>query len=124
MLIVHKSKPTGKPIVSPLGMVLYELIGRDPNHGGTEHHSLAIVQIPPGKASEPPHYHKFAEETYYILSGEGRMVIEKRAIQLRPGEACLIQPGEVHQIFNDSVDELEILVICARAWRSDDSFYE
>jgi mannose-6-phosphate isomerase-like protein (cupin superfamily) len=123
MLIVNKAKPTGKPVVSPLGMVLYELIGRDPDHGGTEHHSLAIVQIPTGKASEPPHYHKLAEETYYVLTGEGRMVVENRPTQLKPGMACLILPGEVHQIFSEGKEGLEILVICAPAWRPDDSYY-
>jgi mannose-6-phosphate isomerase-like protein (cupin superfamily) len=121
MRIVSK-KDIQKPLKSPPGEVIYELIGASEKAGGTEKHSLAIVTIPPGKSSAE-HYHVVSEETYYVLRGTVRLVIDDRVFQLTPGQACLIQPLERHQIFNSGADELEFIAVCAPAWTPDDSIF-
>ena len=80
-----------------------------------------MVIIPPGKSSAP-HFHKESEETYYVLSGEGWMQISEEEFSLTPGQACLIEPGEIHQIKNLGEKDLEFLAICAPAWIPEDSF--
>ncbi len=109
------------PIKNPLGEEIYELIGSSPATGETTQHSLVHVVIPPGKSSQA-HYHEVSEETYYILKGEGFMIIDKEEFSLQPGQACLIEPREVHQIFNKVDDDLEFLTVSAPAWTPDDSF--
>src|SRR5207244_1711928 len=89
---------------------------------GTINHSLALVVIPPGKSSDA-HYHKASEETYYILKGVGLMIVDKQQFRLQPGQACLINPFEIHRIFNDGDDDLEFLAVSAPAWISSDSFF-
>ena len=109
------------PFTQPLGESVFELIGSSPKSGDARLHSLAHILIPPGKCSSK-HYHKVAEETYYILKGQGRMVVDEREYTLTPGQACLICAPEVHQIFNDGTVDLEFLAVCAPAWTPDDSF--
>lgn len=114
------SRARVSPLTSPGGETVFELIGRAAEHGGARH-SLAHIAIAPGGASTR-HYHKVSEETYYILRGAATMAIDDRTLALGPGDTCLIQPGEVHQISNPSRDELEFLAVCAPAWAPDDSF--
>ncbi len=111
-----------QPIHSPWGEIVHELVGASAQAGGTQRHSLAIITIPPGKASKQ-HYHNIAEETYYILRGSARLVIDGQTFQLTPGQACLIQPPEQHQIFNAGDDELEFIAVCVPAWTPDDSIF-
>ena len=50
------------------------------------------------------------------------MIIDNHEFTLLPGQACLIMPDEVHQIFNDEVIDLEFLAISAPAWTENDHF--
>ena len=97
------------------------MIGKPQELGGTVKHSLAHVVLQP-KTTSSPHYHNTSEETYYVLRGKARMIIDNNEFTLSPGEACLIMPGETHQIFNDGNKDLEFLAICAPAWTPEDSF--
>lgn len=113
-------KPNLPPIFSnPYGEVLQEILGRQA--AGATSHSLAEVTIPPGKASLP-HFHKISEESYLILSGQATMVIDTEHFELAPGEAVLIEPFEVHQIFNNTQEDLVFLAVCVPAWYPEDSF--
>jgi len=111
------------PIITPHGEIIYEIIGRVQERGETEQHSLAHVVIPPGKSSQA-HFHQTCEESYYILMGTARMVINAEEFDLSAGLACVIQPGERHQIYNIGSENLEFLAICAPAWYPEDSFYD
>jgi mannose-6-phosphate isomerase-like protein (cupin superfamily) len=110
-----------EPFRAPLGEVIYELVGNAAAQGGTAKHSLAQVVVPAGKLS-PRHVHRVSEESYFLLKGRARMIIDGREFSLSPGEACLIMPGEVHQVFNDEDETLEFLVVCAPPWTPDDFF--
>jgi len=111
-----------KPYVNTTGERVYEMLGAPEHIGGAKYHSFSHVVIPAGCHSRP-HYHPVAEETYYILSGEGRMVVDDRVLTLVPGDALLINTLEKHQIFNDGDTDLEFIAVCAPAWTPDNSVY-
>jgi mannose-6-phosphate isomerase-like protein (cupin superfamily) len=111
------------PIESSHGEVVYELVGRPDAHGNATQHSLAHIVIPAGKASLL-HYHKVCEETYYILQGKARMLLNGQESTLSPGQACLILPHQRHKILNTGDEPLEFLAICAPAWYPEDSYYD
>jgi mannose-6-phosphate isomerase-like protein (cupin superfamily) len=110
------------PFRGDTGELIFEMIGRRQDIGGTTKHSFAHVVLPSGKAS-PAHFHKVSEETYYVLAGEAHMQIEKVKRTLRPGDACLIMPREVHQIRSIGSQDLEFIAVSGPAWVRDDTFY-
>ena len=110
-----------EPFRAPLGEEIYEMVGRPPELGGTAQHSLVHVVIPPGKRS-PSHFHKNSEETYYILRGTGLMAINELRWRAKPGMAFTMIPPEIHQLVNDSDEDLEFLTVSAPAWVPDDTY--
>lgn len=121
MRIVRK-EDVKEPLRNPLGEVIYEMIGAPEELGGTEKHSFVVVIIPPGKLSAR-HYHGVSEETYYILRGTARLVIDDKEFELTAGHAALIQPPEQHQIFNIGDDDLEFITVSAPPWTPEDSTF-
>jgi|688.fasta_scaffold48045_3 mannose-6-phosphate isomerase-like protein (cupin superfamily) len=110
------------PFINATGETIYEMIGRPPEQGGAEKHSLGYVVLPPS-CNSSPHYHPVAEETYFILKGEAHLQIDDRLLQLRPGDTVLIHPNERHQIFNSGESDLEFIAVCAPAWEPSNSIY-
>lgn len=121
MLITRKGE-TKKPFISSTGEQVYEMIGSSPHLGGATKHSFGHVIIPP-KRSSRLHYHPTAEETYYILRGKGKMLIERKEYSVEPGDVIFISPLEKHQIFTEGNKDLEFLVICAPAWEPANSVF-
>ena len=111
-----------EPFVNKTGERVYEMIGRPDALGGASAHSLGHVVIPPGCSSRP-HYHPVAEETYYILAGCAKMVVDGNEYILSHGDAILIMPPEKHQIFSIGSIDLEFIVVCAPAWEPTNSIY-
>jgi len=66
--------------------------------------------IPPG-AAEVRHYHKKAQQFFYILSGEAIMQVEDDPVLVPAGSGIRIVPGVWHQIRNPSSGPLRLLVI-------------
>ena len=118
---VVKFEDIKKPFLAPKGEIIYEMIGRPNEIGGTKNHSLVHVSLPVGKMSSS-HYHKVTEETYYILSGNATMTINGKSFKVEPNLAILIMPNEVHQIINDGEEQLEFLTISGPAWVPDDEY--
>jgi mannose-6-phosphate isomerase-like protein (cupin superfamily) len=118
---MYISKKAQRPPVmeNPGGEILQEILGI--RMGDIHSHSLAEVVIPPGDASTP-HFHRRAEESYLILSGQAHLTIDGKEFELFAGDAIVIQPPEVHQIRNESEVELTFLAVCVPAWTPDDSF--
>jgi mannose-6-phosphate isomerase-like protein (cupin superfamily) len=111
------------PLIKPQGEAVYELIGAPAALGGASGHSLAEIVIPAG-GSSARHRHARSEETYYILCGEGRLVIDGRPHLVRAGDAYLIEVGERHQIFNEKGEELVFLAVSAPPWIAEDSIFD
>jgi mannose-6-phosphate isomerase-like protein (cupin superfamily) len=82
--------------------------------------SLAEARLPPG-ASTAPHYHPKTEEIYYILDGRGRMTIDGRTREAKPGDAIAIPPGAVHTIANSGQETLRFLCCCAPGYEHEDT---
>jgi len=102
------------PLETEHGEIIYELVGRGVGTP-TERHSVACVTMPPGKSSLL-HSHPIAEESYFILQGKARMIVNHEQAVLSPGQAVLIPPDHAHQIINIGQTDLEFLAICVPAW--------
>lgn len=112
--MILSGKETTLPLTSIHGEIIHELIGKGIGDS-TDLHSVAYVVIPPGKSSLL-HYHPVAEESYYFLKGEGKLLIENEETTISPGQAVLIQPTKKHKITSIGNTDLEFLAFCVPAW--------
>ncbi len=64
--------------------------------------------IPPG-AQTPKHHHKQTTEIYYVLEGEGVLILGGKRINLKPGMHVEVPLNVPHQITNDTLLPLIIL---------------
>jgi len=73
---------------------------------------LSVIEelMPPGSA-EIRHYHKEAQQFFYILSGEVLMEVEGETSLLSAGTGIRVLPGKRHQIRNPSSGPVRFLVI-------------
>jgi mannose-6-phosphate isomerase-like protein (cupin superfamily) len=92
----------------------------DRTNAPVQNQSLAEARIPAGSATER-HYHKLAEEFYFILSGEGTMEIDGESRQLGVGDCVLIPPGAWHTI--TATSDLQFLCCCAPPYSHDDTYF-
>ncbi len=111
-----KNTEEAAPFTSAHGEIVREYMGSAA--GGSQKHSLAHITLPPGKASLK-HYHPVAEESYFILSGTGRVVLDDQSTPVKTGDAVAIPVNVVHQIFNDGEEDLTFLAVCVPAWTPD-----
>ena len=118
MIITHISDYPAL-LINPDAESIQEVLGH--RAGGTDNHSLAIITIHPGKASKP-HYHKILSESYLILEGIGSLEVDGKCFDLKPREAVLIQPMEIHQLHNHGQENLVFMAVCVPAWSPEDSF--
>src|SRR5947207_1209452 len=56
------------------------------------------------------HLHKGNEEIYYILQGEGTMIVDGEEKRVFAGDAIITHSGSHHGLVNDTDKELKILV--------------
>ena len=58
-----------------------------------------IVELAPGEAP-PPHQHDDMEQVFYVLSGQGRLVIGEHSetYLVDPGDVVRVPPGTPHTI--------------------------
>ncbi|MBY6188157.1 cupin domain-containing protein [Marinobacter hydrocarbonoclasticus] len=73
---------------------------------------LSVIQerLPPG-AGESRHRHQYAEQFFYVLSGEARLEVAGTEHRLRMGEGAAVPSGAAHQIRNSGDADLHCLVI-------------
>lgn len=83
--------------------------------------SLAEARVPAGGATQR-HYHRLAEELYFILEGRGEMEIDGDRREVRPGDAILIPPGAWHVIA--AREALRFLCCCAPPYAHEDTYFE
>ncbi|MEG0961753.1 MAG: AraC family transcriptional regulator [Lachnospiraceae bacterium] len=57
-----------------------------------------------------PHTHHFTE-LFYVVSGEGIMVIEEKQFSLRQDDLIIINPNVSHVEFGDGIHQLEYIVL-------------
>lgn len=118
-MIITKKSNYPPLIKNQGGEIIQELLGL--KAGSVSSHSIAEITLPPGKTAIS-HFHKNTEETYLILSGLAAMQIDGEHFELQAGETVLIEPKEIHQIKNQSEENLVFLAVCVPAWHPGDSF--
>ena len=75
---------------------------------------------PPGTETEE-HYHPRSEEIYYVLRGQGLMILEGERREVGPGDGILIPPGARHSIRNIAQDPLVFLCCCSPPYGHEDT---
>ena len=89
----------------------------------TDVQSLAEATLEPDEATQR-HYHRVAEEIYFVLKGSGKLEVVGVTRTVRPGDAILIPPGAWHTLENNGSSELRILCACAPPYAHEDTFFE
>lgn len=98
------------------GEKIYELTGMA--RGTTTKHSVALIEFSKGAASVP-HFHPVIEESYYVVSGEGTIIVGEEKAVIKQGDLVVIPQNVVHQVINNSDQELKLIVTAAEAWTPD-----
>jgi mannose-6-phosphate isomerase-like protein (cupin superfamily) len=89
----------------------------------TEVQSLAEATLEPDEVTQR-HYHRAAEEIYFVLKGSGRMEVDGDSKMIRPGDAVLIPAGAWHTLENNGNSELRFLCCSAPPYSHEDTFFE
>jgi len=96
------------------GKEISEALGRNPSSTNLlERHpfDVEICRIPPGKTPYPYHSHSAQWEFYHVISGKGVIRHEEGTSPIEAGDAFLFQPGQPHQLINDSTEDLVLYVV-------------
>ena len=109
------------PFITADGSTIRELLG--PATVAAQYQSLAEATLPAGRSTER-HYHRIAEEIYFIVAGAGRMELDGDVADVAVGDAILIPPGAWHQITALSDADLRLLCCCAPPYSHDDTYFE
>ena len=106
------SSPKGKFVGA--GKEISEALGR--NSASTdlrERHpfDVEILRVPPGKSPYPYHSHSAQWEFYLVISGTGMVRHADGTSAIETGDAFLFEPGQPHQLINDSPEDLILYVV-------------
>jgi quercetin dioxygenase-like cupin family protein len=69
-----------------------------------------IIVFKPGQELGP-HKHAEVEETFYFLEGAPQMIVNEVTHRVQPGDAFRIEPGEAHNIINDTDSDTRLVFI-------------
>ena len=72
--------------------------------------SVIRERMPPG-TSEVRHFHRRAQQFFYLLAGELTIEIEGEERALAPGQGLAVAAGAAHQVFNRGAVGAEFLVV-------------
>lgn len=74
--------------------------------------SLSVIEecMPPG-ASEVRHFHRDAQQFFFVLSGQAVLEIDGEHVVLSPGQGVAVAPGARHQFRNQSQAPVRFLVV-------------
>lgn len=110
-----------EPFTTADGSTIRELL--NVIHPPTRNQSLAEATLHAGAATVR-HYHRVAEEIYFILEGGGLMEIDGVVRPVGPGDAILIPPGARHEITAGADAPLRFLCACAPPYRHEDTYFD
>jgi mannose-6-phosphate isomerase-like protein (cupin superfamily) len=107
-----------RPFTTADGSTIRSILDR--TNAPVQNQSLAEASLPAAHATQR-HYHRVAEEFYFILAGTGTLEIDGETRTVRPGDAALIPPGAWHQI--TAAEDLRFLCCCAPPYAHEDTFF-
>jgi quercetin dioxygenase-like cupin family protein len=90
----------------------YRLISREDEGVAAWSH---VVDIDGGT----PHYHKLGTELYYVLEGEGSVLLDGQEHPVRKGSVVHIPPGVVH----GAIGQMRVLVVGIPNIDDDDIYF-
>ena len=76
----------------------------------TDELSVIAEKMPP-HTKEDMHFHYKSKQFFYILSGEAEMKLQDGIEKLKAGIGIEIEPMEIHQMINESDEDVEFIVI-------------
>ena len=117
--MIVQSLASQKPFITKDGSSIRSILDR--TNAPVHNQSLAEARVPAGSATER-HYHKLAEEFYFLLEGSGTMEVDGVSREVGSGDAILIPPGAWHQL--TATSDLVFLCCCAPAYAHEDTHFE
>jgi len=99
---LHKKFP-GKKAFDLDGRGLHFVCEVEPT-GEHPEYDVAIEVI----ISSQPHKHRKSRQFYKVLSGDLKLVLGQKTLQLGPGDTCAIEPGTVHSASSENECWVEI----------------
>ena len=106
------SSPEGEIIGA--GKEISEELGRKPDSTDlNERHpfDVEICRIPSGKIPYPYHSHSAQWEFYHVIAGKGSVRHQDGNTPIETGDAFIFEPGQPHQLINDSSEDLVLYVV-------------
>jgi uncharacterized cupin superfamily protein len=106
------SSPKGRFVGA--GKEISEALGRNPTSTdllARHPFDVEILRIPPGKSPYPYHSHSAQWEYYQVISGKGMVRHEDGTSTIETGDAFLFEPGQAHQLLNDTSEDLILYVV-------------
>lgn len=108
-----------QPFTTKDGSTIRSILDR--TNAPVQNQSLAEASVATGGSTQR-HYHKLAEEFYFILEGTGIMEIDGETRAVGPGDAILIPRGAWHQI--TAAQTLRFLCCCAPPYSHEDTYFQ
>lgn len=78
--------------------------------GGTKRSQAAVMVLSPGDSEGgPDNRHEGSDQWLYVVSGEGKAIVDGKEVDLSEGSLLLIEAGEAHEIRNTGDEPLQTL---------------
>jgi len=81
-------------------------------------YSIAQATIDVGKSSLP--HTLVGSEVYYILEGEGEIIVGEEKNKIRKGDVIYVPPSEYQYVINTGTKELSFLCMVSPAWKAEE----
>jgi len=87
--------------------------------------SMNTVTINSGETVKPAHYHPNSEEVIYVVSGEGKVMIDNEVHIIKTGTTILFPQGSIHMVRNSGSEALKLICFFTSPVTLEDyKFYE
>jgi len=97
-----KGFEVGKPFVRLLKVLI------SPELQEVKNICVGMTLLPPGSKSSD-HIHEKGEETWYILSGRGKVIVDGEEEEVSSDTVVVIMPGQKHQLVNTGDETFKVL---------------
>lgn len=114
MTIIHE---TEVPEVEHPGRFMRWLANKDSLQANNL--SLCVIRVLPGESVRPAHSHPHSEEIIYIITGNGKVMIENEVGEVRAGSVILFEQGKIHMLKNTGDVEMKVVCFFAPATNMD-----
>lgn len=102
------------PIVDETSIEALALPGRDlrwiitKENVNAQHCTMCMIEVAPGQTVRPAHSHPNGEEVIYIITGNGRVMIDGVVEPANEGCAVLFPQGSIHMLQNSGNTQMKV----------------